>query len=650
MPDLKTIQLGSSLEGLASKDKRGMSSSLSGSESTSSLSDSAGSDRQTWGGKLDFIMSCVSYAVGLGNIWRFPYLCYRNGGAVFLVPYIFFLIVCGMPLFFMEVSYGQFASLSPITVWHISPLFKGIGYGMVLISGIVCIYYNVIITWTLYYLFNSFTLELPWATCNNEWNTPACALSSGNKSVLENSTISDATTVSNIVTDLTTAVTNITMNITHKTSPSEEFWENHVLQISDGIENMGGIRWELFGCLALAWLLVFMCLVKGVRSSGKVMYFTATFPYVVLICLLVRAATLDGAIDGVKYYVIPQWHKLLELKVWGEAAMQIFYSVGASWGALVTMASYNNFHHNTHRDALIIPVLNCGTSIFSGFVIFSIIGFMAAETGSTIAEVVRQGPGLVFVVYPEAVSKFPFAPVWAILFFAMLLSIGIGSQIAMFQTLTSAFIDEFDSLKKKKLLLTATLCLAEFLLGIPCITNGGIYYLQIMDWYSSTFSLMILSFTELVVISWVYGVHRFYKDIQLMLGFLPPTWWRILWQFITPAIILFVLGFSIVIHTPVTYGDYQYPGWAVGIGWIYALVSMIPLPLIAIIKISQEKGSLVNRIKKLSKHSREWGPCKEENRELYLNSLASDGEITSSEVLEQLTKKLPEDKLHNFVV
>jgi len=650
MPDLKTIQLGSSLEGLASKDKRGMSNSMSGSESESSLSDSSGSDRQTWGGKMDFIMSCVSYAVGLGNIWRFPYLCYRNGGAVFLIPYIFFLIVCGMPLFFMEVSYGQFASLSPITVWRISPLFKGIGYGMVLISGIVCIYYNVIITWTLYYLFHSFALELPWASCGNPWNTPHCATSSSYDISNSSMTNDSSGTFTTSMAGLVNITSNMTSNLTHRTSPSEEFWENHVLQISDGIENMGGIRWELFGCLALAWGLVFLCLIRGVRSSGKVMYFTATFPYVVLICLLIRAATLPGAIDGVKFYVIPQWHKLLELKVWGEAAMQIFYSVGASWGALVTMASYNDFHHNTHRDALIIPVLNCGTSIFSGFVIFSIIGFMAAETGSTIDQVVRQGPGLVFVVYPEAVSKFPFAPVWAILFFAMLLSIGIGSQIAMFQTLTSAFIDEFDSLKKKKLLLTATLCLAEFIMGIPCITHGGIYYLQIMDWYSSTFSLMILSFTELVVISWVYGVHRFYKDIELMLGFLPPMWWRILWQFVTPAVIVFVLGFSIVIHTPVTYGDYEYPNWAIGIGWIYALVSIVPLPLIAIIKICQEKGSLVSRIKKLTKHSREWGPCKDEFRELYLNSLESDGEITSSEVLEQLTKKMPEDKLHNRIV
>lgn len=572
--------------------------------------------RGNWSGRLDFLMSCISYAVGLGNIWRFPYLCYRNGGAVFLIPYMTFLFLIGMPLFFLEVSYGQFASLSPVTVWRISPLFKGLGWGMVLVSGIVCIYYNIIITWTLYYLFMSFSPVLPWSTCDNEWNTDSCVLR--NRSLVnETSTLSPST-------QATTLVVGNTVSDVRKTTPSEEFWQRHVLELSSGIDELGGIRWELLGCLALAWIVVFLCLIKGIKSSGKVVYFTATFPYMVLITLLIRGATLPGSLNGIIFYIVPKWEKLLSLQVWGEAAMQIFYSIGAGWGALITFSSYNKFHNDCYRDARIIPLLNSGTSIFAGFVIFSIIGFMAHETGESIDNVVTQGPGLVFVVYPAAVARLPISQIWSVLFFSMLFSVGIGSQFGMFQTMTSAFVDEFRSTFStpcRKLLLTGALCFFEFLVGIICVTKGGIYFLQIMDWYSSTFSLMIISFTELIVLMWLYGGSRFYSDIELMIGYKPCLWWRVLWSGVTPCLIMFVFVFTAILHTPVTYGSYQYPGWAIGVGWLFAVCSIVPLPLIAIYKIATAKGPLLNRLVTLTRPTREWGPAVAQHRADWIQTL-----------------------------
>jgi len=211
----------------------------------------------------------------------------------------------------------------------------------------------------------------------------------------------------------------------------------------------------------------------------------------------------------------------------------------------------------------------------------------------------------------------------------------------MFETMTSAFIDEFPSqLRNKKVLMTAVMCFIEFLLGIPCITQGGIYFLQIMDWYSSTFSLMILSFTECVVIAWIYGVNRFYKDIELMIGYLPCIWWKICWCVVTPVMILFVLLFSIAIHTPVTYGDYIYPEWAVGLGWVFALCSIVPLPLVALIKILLAEGPLLQRIKTLVHKSDDWGPALRHHKELYNASL--DGSANSLEISEKMavTEKL----------
>ncbi|XP_013385449.1 sodium- and chloride-dependent glycine transporter 1 [Lingula anatina] len=606
-------------------------SSVGTFSSSSSMSGDENTERGNWTGRMDFLLSCVGYAVGLGNIWRFPYLCYRNGGGAFLIPYITFLLLCGMPLFFLEVSYGQFASLSPTAVWKLSPLFKGIGWGMVIISGIVCIYYNIIITWTLYYLVMSLRSVLPWASCGNEWNDDRCALRAhnGNETLLNQTAANETvmtynTTFSVNGTEVSAVLTSVVANASElpKQTPSEQYWQNHVLELTSGIDDLGDIRWQLLVSLIVAWILVFLCLFKGVKSSGRVVYVTATFPYLVLIILLVRGVTLPGALNGIKFYLIPDFAKLGTFKVWAEAAAQIFYSVGAAWGALITMSSYNKFNNNCFRDALIVPAINCGTSIFAGFVIFSIVGFMAHETGQDIKDVVTQGPGLVFVVYPEALAKLPISPLWAVLFFLMLFTIGLDSQFGMFETMTSAFLDEFPKLlRKRKMLFTAVMCVVEFLIGIPLVMQGGIYILQIMDWYCATFSLMILSFLECMVIAWIYGVDRFYKDIELMIGYKPPIVYKYAWCYVTPLVIVFILIASLAMHTPVTYGDVVYPEWAVGLGWVMASISMVPVPIVMIVKILREEGSFVERVKKLVRPAPEWGPAVLSHRKRYLLTL-----------------------------
>ncbi|XP_055895528.1 sodium- and chloride-dependent glycine transporter 1-like isoform X2 [Biomphalaria glabrata] len=527
-------------------------------KSEENISDSCQIEREVWGSGLEYLLSCIGFAVGLGNIWRFPYLCYKSGGGAFLIPYFAFLVLCGFPLFYMETAYGQFASLSPISVWRLSPLFKGIGYGMVIICTIVCIYYNIIISWTFYYIYMSMNATLPWTTCENHWNTYKCVSSIQEKfkSLNQNQT-----------------------NTSQFQTASLEFWERNVLRQSNGIESLGEIRWPLFWCLLLAWFLVFLCLSKGVKSSGKVVYFTSLFPYIVLTVLLVRGVTLPGAMIGIRFYVIPDWSKLLDLKVWGDAAVQIFYSVGMAWGSLITMASYNNFKHNVFRDAMIVPIVNCGTSVFAGFVIFSVLGYMAHATDTAINQVVDQGPGLIFVVYPEAISKLPVPQLWSVMFFLMIFTVGIDSQ-------------------------------------------GGIYILQIIDWYSASFSLMLLSFMECIVISWIYGINRFLKDIELMLGKKPFIYWKIMWKFITPTIILFTWGFSVSNIGTVTLGQYRYPTWAILTGWMCGVCSLIPVPLTAIIAVSRDKsGTFVQRVRRLAQPAPNWGPSQAADKERYYNSM-----------------------------
>ena len=308
---------------------------------------------------------------------------------------------------------------------------------MLVVSFLCCVYYNVIIAWCLYYMFKSFAKVVPWSHCDNWWNTPNCTLfkktnggvtTNGgptNKTVLMNSTycVNETAptmaatvvptlgnvTVGNITAGNMTMVNNTTpliscfnttVNVTVNgtaapgtlapaaaavggNSPSKEFWENYVLQITDNMGDSGSLRVELLVALIVAWILVYFCLWKGIKSSGKVVYFTATFPYVVLIILLIRGVTLPGASKGIEFYLKPDFKKLADAKVWAAAATQIFYSLGIGFGSLITMGSFNQFHNNCFRlDWFQISLreikysnVNCETYSQFGFSIHAVMAF-----------------------------------------------------------------------------------------------------------------------------------------------------------------------------------------------------------------------------------------------------------------------------------
>ena len=139
--------------------------------------------------------------------------------------------------------------------------------------------------------------------------------------------------------------------------------------------------------------------------------------------LLIRALTLDGAMDGLAYYVKVDWDKLLVGKTWIDGATQIFFAYSVGMGALPALGSYNKFHHDCFKDAIITCVVNTLTCLLAGVLVFSILGYMAHVQETTIDDVVNSGPGLVFLTYPDLVLKLPFSVLWAFIFFCMLLVI-----------------------------------------------------------------------------------------------------------------------------------------------------------------------------------------------------------------------------------
>jgi len=374
------------------------------------------------------------------------------------------------------------------------------------------------------------------------------------------------------------------------------------------------LRWDLTLTLVLAWTIVFLCLIKGIKSSGKVVYVTATLPYILLTVLLIQGATMDGSLEGVIFYIKPDFKKLANLSVWAEACGQIFFSLGAAWGGLLTMASYNRFNTNIYRFSVVVPLINCGTSLYAGFVIFSVLGYMAKQAGVRVEDIVDSGPGLIFVAYPYAISNLPVPQLWAVLFFLMILSVGVDSQFGMFETFTTCIFDEFSNIfttRLRKLMFTGGVVFMAFLLGLFCCTHSGIYFFQLMDWYIGIFTLLFISCIECLIIGWVYGVDRMYENIELMIGYKPIGVWKWMWKVVTPVMIVVMLIYSLATYkAPVYKKTVVYPAGAIGLAWIYALSSSLPTPAYAVyllVKTRNEGLTLWERIKKYSLPSPEWG-------------------------------------------
>ncbi|KAL3859363.1 hypothetical protein ACJMK2_009587 [Sinanodonta woodiana] len=486
--------------------------------------------REDWGHKADFLLAVIGYAVDLSNVWRFPYLCYRNGGGAFIIPYFTVLILGALPIFFMEMSLGQFHREGPVTVWKIVPICKGIGYASCFMAYIVAFYYNVVIGWSFFYLFSSFTLNLPWGGCNNSWNTENCwSLSQGK--------------------------VNVTANQSNYVSSTFEYFERGMLHLhlSKGVDDLGSPQWQLVLCTLLTFTVLYFSLWKGVKSSGK---------------------------------------------VWIDAAVQIMFSVGCGFGTHIAYASYNKFNNNCYRDCIFTATVNSFTSIFSGFVVFSYLGYMAERQHKDISKVAQEGPGLVFIVYPEAISTLPGSTYWSVIFFLMLITLGMDSAFGGLESPLTGLQDQFYRLFKyrwSREVFTFVIVFTAFFFALPCTTSGGMYVFKILDTFAAGTSIIFTVLCQVLAVSWLYGVDQFCDDIQKMIGHRPGLYWRICWKFVSPTFLAIIVISSILHYTPLAYeggiGTYIYPEYANILGWFIAASSMSIIPIYAVYKISSTRGS-----------------------------------------------------------
>ncbi|XP_011189046.1 sodium-dependent nutrient amino acid transporter 1 isoform X2 [Zeugodacus cucurbitae] len=591
--------------------------------------DTKENERATWGKGVEFLFSCIAMSVGLGNVWRFPFTALDNGGGAFLIPYLIVLFLIGKPIYYLEMAIGQFSSSGSVKVFNLCPAMKGIGLGQAFMVYLLATYYESICALIAYYLVQSFRDPLPWSYCRPEWGSNC--IDSAPRSWLDGAKFID--TMRAGAGNWSLVYSNLTKDNNKRIISSSEFYfVKDVLREKDNIDDGIGLpNWELVLGLLVSWTTIFLVIRRGVKSSGKASYFLALFPYVIMAVLLVRAVTLPGSVDGIIYFIKPDWGKILDPKVWYAAVTQCFYSLSVCFGNIIMYASYNKFDHNIHRDAMIVTTLDTFTSLISGFTIFGILGNLAYEIGTDdIGTVVKGGTGLAFISYPDAISKFKTLPqIFSVLFFLMLFILGIGSNIAMTSCTVTAIRDNFPHIKQWHCALGISII--SFFIGLAYVTPGGQFILTLVDFYGASMIALILGILELYVLGWVYGVDRLCKDIEFMIGHRVGNYWRWCWALITPGIMTLILIYFYATYQSLTYNNVHYPNWAYALGWTITALGVLQVPIWAVVAIIRQPGeSLSEKVHGAFRPVRNWGPSDPLLREQYNKDLAHDNDSSDT--------------------
>jgi len=592
---------------------------------------------QQWDNPIEFLMTCIGYAVGIGGVIRFPYLCFKNGGCAFVIAFLIMLFFFGVPLFFLELTISQFSKCGADKVWKVIPLLKGLGLCSVAINTYFCIYFNVLISYSVIYLVGSFFPDIPWVGCDNWWNDENC-LEAGNMV----NTSSHSINVSSLAF-------NGSMNTSSLQSTSEQFFYKYVLEMSSGIDDPNGMNFKVVAALFFCWIMAFFALIKGISSLGKVSYFTAIFPYVMITVLIIRGVTLNGAMKGLEFYILTvDMAKLLTLQTWIDASAQALFCLGIAQGSLLTLGKHNSFNYNHQKATFLIALLDGFTGIYAGFAIFSVLGFMAESTGKNISELAVGGLGLSFIVYPEALSLMPFPWIWCIFFFMMMITIGFGSLLSMTECCLDTFTSILNIPKKHNVKLRFGFCMFFFFMGLTMTTRGGYYLMSLIDNYTCTIPIIFLATLEAVGLGWFYGIKRLNENIRLMLDINLNLYWKICYQFITPVIAIIMLGITFVSNGELTLfdGKYVYPRWAHSFGYFVVATCLCPL-FICGAKQMHDAG-IFEILYDLMQPSQSWKPAFDDGRSISDTSSENDSQASNKKGKKPITSDYTEVKLQKI--
>ncbi|UCD13049.1 MAG: sodium-dependent transporter [Thermoplasmatales archaeon] len=477
--------------------------------------------RERWHSRFAFIMAAVGSAVGLGNVWRFPYMCYEYGGGAFFIPFFIALFTCGIPLMILEFTLGHWARGSPPKAFaKIGKQWEWLGWWPIIVEFLTVIYYSVIIAWCFNYMI--YSLDLRWG------------------------------------------------------SNAESFFVGNFLGLTSKPEILGDIKVPVVLGLIVIWLMIYLILRKGVKSIGKVVLITVPLPTILLIILTIRGLTLPGAMTGISYYLTPDFSKLWNAKIWLAAYSQVLWSLGIAGGIMITYASFLPKKSDITNNAIIISLIDAGTSFLAGFAVFSVLGYLAFSMEVGLEKVVKVGPELAFVVYPTAISLLPFAAAFfGIIFFIALLTFGIDSAFSMVEPFPVGLNDKWNISKEKS---TGIICLIGFLVSLIYATGSGLHWLSISDYFLANFGIALVALFECLVVGYMFHLHRLRKHANDVSEIKIGKWWEMLIKVVNPIVLI---GLFIMVIIENIMGRYEgYSTFALLVGGVSLAVTAFVLSFV----------------------------------------------------------------------
>lgn len=489
------------------------------------------SKRETFSGRGAFIMAAIGSAVGLGNIWRFPYVTYENGGGAFIIPYIIALLTAGIPLLFLDYAIGhRHRGGAPLSYRRFNRRFETFGWWQVLVNVIIGIYYAVVLGWAASYTFFSI---------NGAW---------GDKPI--------------------------------------DFFIGEFLKMGDISQ---GISFEFVGMvtgpLIAVWLVSLGILALGVqkgiaKSSGILMPLLV----VMFMVLVVYSLFLPGAAKGLDALFTPNWSKLSDPSVWIAAYGQIFFSLSICFGIMITYASYLKKDSDLTGSGLVVGFANSSFEVLAGIGVFAALGFMATAAGQEVSDVAKGGIGLAFFAFPTIINQAPFGELIGVLFFGSLTFAALTSFISVIEVIISAVQDKLRVSRAKVTFLVGVpmMVLSVFLFG----TTTGLPMLDVLDKFVNYFGIVAVAFVSLVAIVaneklGLLGNHL-NETSSFKVGFL----WR-LCIILTTGVLAFMLlseGAKVLSE-----GYEGYPSWFVNtFGWGMAVSLVVVAFLLSRLKWKDE--------------------------------------------------------------
>ncbi|WP_120510724.1 sodium-dependent transporter [Photobacterium salinisoli] len=466
--------------------------------------------REQWGTRAGFILAAVGSAIGLGNIWRFPYMAYENGGGAFFIPYLFAMLTAGIPFMIMEFSLGhKLRGAAPRAFSKLGVRLEWLGWFQVFIASVIAVYYVAVIGWAISYLGFAFT---------QSWG-----------------------------------------------SDTNAFFFSEYLKLGDNSpSNLGGLQLHIAIPMVIAWGITFAAIFTGVKGgierANKIMM---PLLFLMVLALIARVIFLDGALDGLNYLFQPDFSKILDAKVWSAAYGQIFFTLSVGFAIMIAYSSYLPEKSDINNNAFMTVLINCGFSMVAGILIFSVLGYMAQEQAKPLTEVVSAGVGLAFVTIPAAINLLPAPYILGPVFFLALVVAGLSSHISIIEAVTSAVIDKLKWSRKKA---ASVVCGVGFVVSMAFATNGGLLLLDLVDYFINNVALLASCLIELLVIGWLLKVSDIRSYVNSISEFTIGKWFEICIRFISPIMLAIILGTNLTNTFNDGYGGYEMSDLLI-LGW-----------------------------------------------------------------------------------